>query len=44
MIIKAISVSKGTWYKCSNGHPYVIGECGSALELANCFCGENIGG
>ncbi len=32
MIIKAIGLSKGHWYECLNGHPYVIGECGGAME------------
>ncbi|KAG0357837.1 hypothetical protein BGZ54_000164, partial [Gamsiella multidivaricata] len=35
----------GHWYACPNGHPYVIGECGMAMEQAHCAeCGALIGG
>ncbi|CAH1114893.1 unnamed protein product [Psylliodes chrysocephalus] len=34
-IIKAVGLSRGHWYKCSNGHPYAIGECGGAMEISN---------
>lgn len=35
----------GHWFTCSNGHYYVITECGGAVETANCpECGESIGG
>jgi len=43
-IVQAIGMSKGHWFKCPNGHPYAIGECGGAMEVAKCFCGEAIGG
>ncbi|XP_030749161.1 NFX1-type zinc finger-containing protein 1-like [Sitophilus oryzae] len=43
-IVKAMDMSKGHWYKCPNGHPYVIGECGGAMQIAKCFCGAQIGG
>ena len=33
------------WYECPNGHPYFIGNCGGAMETAQCFeCGAEIGG
>ncbi|XP_053388236.1 E3 ubiquitin-protein ligase rnf213-alpha-like [Mercenaria mercenaria] len=33
------------FYRCPNGHPYVIGNCGRAKERANCReCGAAIGG
>lgn len=38
-------IRHGAWYKCKNGHPYVIGECGGAMQEAKCpDCGETIGG
>jgi hypothetical protein len=37
-------VQRGAWYMCRNGHPYVIGECGGAMEQAKCPCGAPIGG
>ncbi|XP_066256208.1 NFX1-type zinc finger-containing protein 1-like isoform X2 [Euwallacea similis] len=43
-IVKAIGLSKGHWFKCPNGHPYAIGECGGAMEISKCFCGATIGG
>lgn len=37
--------STGHWYTCSNGHYYVITECGGAMVESNCpECGEVIGG
>ena len=45
MIIKAMGLSAGQWYQCPNGHPYVIGECGGAMELSKCNeCQATIGG
>lgn len=46
MIVNAIDVGKqGFWFKCPNGHPYAIGECGGAMELSKCIdCGAPIGG
>ncbi|XP_060599995.1 E3 ubiquitin-protein ligase RNF213-like [Ruditapes philippinarum] len=33
------------FYRCPNGHPYVIGNCGRAVERAYCReCGAEIGG
>jgi hypothetical protein len=35
----------GHWYYCQNGHPFTIGECGMAMELAACpECGAPVGG
>ncbi|KAK4895120.1 hypothetical protein LTR27_006726 [Elasticomyces elasticus] len=35
----------GHWYRCANGHPFTIGECGMPMELARCpACGAGIGG
>jgi hypothetical protein len=32
-------------YRCPNGHLYVIGDCGQAMECARCVeCGAVIGG
>jgi hypothetical protein len=34
-----------TGYTCERGHPYVIGDCGGAMEVATCLeCGARIGG
>lgn len=36
---------QGHFYKCPNGHPYVIGDCGGATQAATCpVCGASIGG
>lgn len=44
-IMKAIGLSKGHWNKCPNGHYYVIGECGGAMEESKCpDCHAVIGG
>ncbi|TEA12152.1 NFX1-type zinc finger-containing protein 1 [Colletotrichum sidae] len=35
----------GHWYRCENGHPFTIGECGMAMQLARCpECGAPVGG
>ncbi|KAG8786936.1 hypothetical protein FRC12_016089 [Ceratobasidium sp. 428] len=35
----------GHFYECVNGHPYVIGECGGAMQRSTCpECGTTIGG
>ncbi|KAH7335672.1 hypothetical protein B0J17DRAFT_667287 [Rhizoctonia solani] len=35
----------GHFYQCPNGHPYVIGECGGAMQVSTCpECGAQIGG
>ena len=45
MIIRAVGLGKGHWYKCMNNHYYVIGECGGAMEESYCpECGVTIGG
>ena len=31
MIIKAMGETKGHWFECPNGHPYLIGDCGGAV-------------
>nr|CAD7432792.1 unnamed protein product [Timema monikensis] len=44
-IVTAIGMKQGHWYKCPNGHPYVITECGGAMVVGKCNeCGANIGG
>ena len=36
---------KGYWFLCPNGHRYLIGECGGAMERSRCpDCGESVGG
>lgn len=45
MVVKAIGLKAGHWFKCPNGHVYCIGECGGAMQVATCpDCGERIGG
>ncbi|XP_047131082.1 NFX1-type zinc finger-containing protein 1 isoform X1 [Hydra vulgaris] len=45
MIIRAMDLKQGHWFKCPNGHVYCIGECGGAMEEAKCpECGAGIGG
>lgn len=35
----------GHWYRCVNGHPFTVGECGMPMETAKCpCCGAGIGG
>ncbi|XP_053396012.1 E3 ubiquitin-protein ligase rnf213-alpha-like [Mercenaria mercenaria] len=50
---EAILASRGTvkgadqtaaFYRCPNGHPYVIGDCGRPFVKAKCQCGAEIGG
>ncbi len=44
-IVSAIGLSLGHWNKCPNGHYYVIGECGGAVEKSRCpDCNAIIGG
>ncbi|KAI0092232.1 hypothetical protein BDY19DRAFT_929008 [Irpex rosettiformis] len=45
-IVKAFDFGyTGHFYRCPNGHPYVIGECGGAMQQGRCNeCGEAIGG
>ena len=45
MILKAMKLSQGHWYKCKNGHVYCITECGGAMQESQCpECGDKIGG
>ncbi|KAI1884421.1 hypothetical protein AGOR_G00226230 [Albula goreensis] len=33
------------WYRCPNGHPCTVGECGQPMERSRCVdCGLEIGG
>ncbi|KAG9695911.1 hypothetical protein KCU95_g3802, partial [Aureobasidium melanogenum] len=35
----------GHWYRCRNGHPFTVGECGMPVQTARCpQCGEVVGG
>jgi hypothetical protein len=35
----------GHWYRCVNGHPFTVGECGMPMQLAMCpECGAGVGG
>lgn len=44
-IVAAIGCPRGHWFKCKNGHIYVIGECGGAMERSRCpECQAVIGG
>ncbi|CAG9836386.1 unnamed protein product [Diabrotica balteata] len=33
-IVKAMGFKQGHWYKCPNGHPYCITDCGGAVEIS----------
>ncbi|OCT62801.1 NFX1-type zinc finger-containing protein 1 [Xenopus laevis] len=45
MIVKAMELQQGHWFKCPNNHVYVITECGGATERSKCpECNETIGG
>lgn len=45
MIVSAMKMPLGHWYKCPNGHVYVIADCGGAMERRNCpDCDALIGG
>ncbi|MCJ8729395.1 hypothetical protein PDJAM_G00105760 [Pangasius djambal] len=45
MIVKAMDLPQGHWYKCPNGHVYAIGDCGGAMESRRCpDCKATIGG
>ncbi|KAH0511027.1 NFX1-type zinc finger-containing protein 1 [Microtus ochrogaster] len=44
-IVTALGVPRGHWFKCPNGHIYVITECGGAMQRGTCpECKEVIGG
>ncbi|XP_038597897.1 E3 ubiquitin-protein ligase RNF213 [Tachyglossus aculeatus] len=33
------------WFRCSNGHPCMVGECGAPMERSRCVdCGVTVGG
>ena len=41
----ALGLTAGHWYRCSNGHLYVIADCGGAMVVSKCnVCGALIGG
>lgn len=45
MIVSTMNMAPGHWYKCPNGHVYVITECGGAMESRQCpDCSATIGG
>lgn len=45
MIVSTMNMAPGHWYKCPNGHIYVITECGGAMESRKCpDCSATIGG
>jgi hypothetical protein len=48
MVVAAMSKEfsgTGHWYRCANGHPFTIGECGMPMEATRCpQCGAPIGG
>uniref|UniRef100_A0A8W8IV13 RZ-type domain-containing protein n=1 Tax=Magallana gigas TaxID=29159 RepID=A0A8W8IV13_MAGGI len=44
-IVRAMPESKGRWFKCPNGHIYMIGDCGGAMMESRCpECNATIGG
>ena len=44
MILAAVNLSPGHWFKCQNGHVYCIGGCGGAMETSKCpECNADIG-
>jgi len=45
MVIKALGLQQGHWFKCPNGHLYAIGECGGAMQEGKCIeCNATVGG
>jgi hypothetical protein len=45
MVVKAMGLTQGHWFKCKNGHVYCIGECGGAMQISRCpECNCEIGG
>ncbi|KAK7499274.1 hypothetical protein BaRGS_00009534 [Batillaria attramentaria] len=45
MILKAMQLNTGHWYKCPKGHVYAIGDCGGANQGSRCpECKAAIGG
>ncbi|OAX31755.1 hypothetical protein K503DRAFT_651187, partial [Rhizopogon vinicolor AM-OR11-026] len=45
-IVRAFNFgSTGHFYNCANGHTFVIGECGGAMQRSLCpECGSPVGG
>ncbi|XP_022808817.1 NFX1-type zinc finger-containing protein 1-like [Stylophora pistillata] len=44
-MVSAMNLKPGHWYKCPQGHIYVITECGGAMQKSTCpDCGSVIGG
>ncbi|XP_008190958.1 NFX1-type zinc finger-containing protein 1 isoform X1 [Tribolium castaneum] len=44
-IVKAMGFRQGHWFKCPNGHPYCIADCGGAMVESKCpECACKIGG
>ncbi len=44
-ILQAVGLCSGRWFKCPNGHIYLVTECGGATQVSNCNeCGLKIGG
>ncbi|KAG8565493.1 hypothetical protein GDO81_012876 [Engystomops pustulosus] len=45
MIVQAMGLQRGHWFKCPNGHVYCITECGGATQRSTCpECRAVIGG
>ncbi len=45
MIVSTMKMPPGHWYKCPNGHVYLIADCGGAMERRTCpDCSAVIGG
>ncbi|XP_063816587.1 NFX1-type zinc finger-containing protein 1 isoform X2 [Pseudophryne corroboree] len=45
LIVQAMGLQKGHWFKCPNNHIYCITECGGAMERSKCpECRAVIGG
>ncbi|SYW80155.1 uncharacterized protein UBRO2_03423 [Ustilago bromivora] len=48
MVVSAMSKEfsgTGHWYRCANGHPFTVGECGLPMEATRCpQCNAPIGG
>jgi len=45
LIVRAMGLAQGHWFKCPKGHIYCITECGGAMQESRCpECGSAIGG
>ncbi|KAJ0176718.1 hypothetical protein K1T71_007897 [Dendrolimus kikuchii] len=45
LIVQAIGLKAGHWFKCPNGHYYCIDRCGGAMEESVCIeCKAKVGG